>query len=71
MEIDVSTLDMAQYLGTACVIDGHVFELAEHPVQVGLLGDDLHPVFACAGVCARQVDQMVSGLRPRHARRAS
>jgi hypothetical protein len=71
VEIDVSALTTPQYFGTACVVDGHVFDLGEHPVQVGLLGDDLHPVFACAGVCVRQVDWIVSELRPRHARRVS
>jgi hypothetical protein len=69
--VDVSALTMAQYLGTACVVDGHVFGQAEQPVRVGLLGNDLHPVHACARVCARQVERLVSELRPKHALRAS
>ena len=44
---------------------------AEEPVRVGLLGNDLHPVHACARVCARQVERLVSELRPKHALRAS
>jgi hypothetical protein len=64
--IDPTTLTDAQYFAAACVVDGsHVFEPDSDRVRVGLLGDDLHPVYACPD-CARSLDQLVMA-RPKHA----
>jgi hypothetical protein len=59
MHIDPDTLSDSQYFGLACVVDGHVFVAADQPVQVGLVGDDLHPVLACAGKCVRSLSELV------------
>jgi hypothetical protein len=70
MDIDATNLNSAQYFGLACVVDGHQFGPGDHPVQVGFLGDDLHPVHACAGQCASQVTQLVmQRAQPKHALR--
>jgi hypothetical protein len=70
MDIDVKGLDSAQYFGLACVVDGHPFRPGDHPVRVGFVGDDLHPVHACDGQCARQVTQLVmQRTQPKHALR--
>lgn len=55
--IDPEKLTDEQYAGNACVVN------PSHPgfpgVQVGFLGPDNHPVYACLGRCARQLDALV------------
>lgn len=66
-EIDVDELAAQQVAGWACVVDErHVYQPGDLRVCVGLLGDDLHGVYACPGNCVRSISRLVMA-RPKHA----
>lgn len=70
-EVDVDKLADEQRAGTACVVCARGFGPAGHQVEVGYIGPDHHPVYACPRPCARGLDRLVTDNRPRHALTAS
>lgn len=70
-DIDADTLSSNQAAGWACVVNElHLFQPGSKRICVGLLGDDLHEVYACPGTCVRSVSQLVMA-RPKHAVRVA